>query len=378
MNFARSTSAGFQGTWQQQSQSFAWSRENDFLLTWDLPTSMMQINITASDAVQANGPLTLLHAIGTCQTGALASFLQKARESQKVSLHLVGVNSSLEPAMEWDRFLMGPLLEKHRRLVEAFNLPVTPFAGMTVSLLFSGTNRAVDTMQEVKRSGPFPEGYSESFVSGLYHSVVDEIPDLVLAINPGFAIYPSAWWPTLNKLHFLQVPIVATGYSGAFSANKASNIRKIYEHHRSFLPELEGQNLHLSKRPCRNLKECLRTWSSQGKVKVHELMGDSTRTTPTQQCQEEASTDEVRSVCGDLDGNAFLATRAGYKVRLSTHQPFAYCDEPARNFCQSSAVVSIFEPGRVNSESFDKDQGVPATLLRDDLYDKSWDRWLTV
>merc|ERR1712014_12818 len=74
------------------------------------------------------------------------------------------------------------------------------------------------------------------------------------------------------------------------------------------------------------------------------------------------------SVCGDLDGNAFLATKAGYKVRFSTHQPFAYCDEPSRQYCQSSAVVSIFEPDNVAAGSYDEGQIIPASILRDDLY----------
>merc|ERR1719401_738330 len=149
-----------------------------------------------------------------------------------------------------------------------------------------------------------------------------------------------------------------------------SNIRTVYEHHRTFQPQLDGHSLHFPKVQCRTLRECLRSWSSQGKVTVHDLSSDSFDTTlqSAQRCRDEVATSEVTSVCGDLDGNAFLATRAGYKVRLSTHQPFAYCDEPSLRYCQSSAVVSIFEPDSVAAGSYNEDPIIPDNVLRDDLY----------
>jgi hypothetical protein len=341
------------------------------MLTWDMPGTRQQLNITASDAVQANGPLTLLHAIGLCQqSGALALFMRKARDNQQVCLHIVGVNASLEPAMEWDRFLVGPLLPKHRRLVEAFNLPVTPFVGMTVSVLFSSNNRSKDEQRDVRRLGPFPDGYSERFSSGLYHSTVDETPDLVLAINPGFSLYPTGWWPTLRKLQSLQVPIIATGYSGAFDIGANSNIRAVYEHQRSLSPQLDGDKLRLPGPKCKTLIGCLRSLTSRGNIKLHQFSASLANPMPSfnQECRDYSPSLNAQTVCSDLDGNAYLASKIGYKVRLASHQPFAYCDDPGLKHCQSSAVVSVFEPGDAVTESPEGDESVPAEVIRDDLY----------
>lgn len=71
---------------------------------------------------------------------------------------------------------------------------------------------------------------------------------------------------------------------------------------------------------------------------------------------------EPETVCRDLDGNAFLARSAGYKVLLAGPQPFAYCDAPALKQCQSSAVVSVFEPIASKQVELQDQELVPAEL----------------
>jgi hypothetical protein len=369
LNFAGTASRGFQGEWLEKTHRFSWNRQKDFLLTWDAASSEKHVNVTASDAVRANGPLTLLYVLSMCKgNGAMASFLDAVAQRKKVHLHVIGVNPSLEPAMDWDHFLVGPLTQQEHRLVDAFNLPITPFAGMNISLLFSADDRVHKGQKYAVRGHAFPRGYSESYHTGLYHLSVNQAPDLVLAINPGFALYPGTWWPTLKKLQLLRIPIVATGYSGAFGLGGASSIRAVYEHDSRMRPQIAAGKLQLPSSHCGSLRGCLQRFASEGAVKVHRLEGAPVNRgdSNSMQCGEAGPTLEANTVCSDLNGNTFLAERAGYRAVLAIQQPFAYCDSPGLEQCQSSAVVSVFEPS--HTEASHHSGKVPADLVREDLH----------
>merc|ERR1719446_1552524 len=113
--------------------------------------------------------------------------------------------------MPWKEFLCGPLSERNRELVDAFGLPHTPLAGVRLSFLFNG---------DLVSKHPHRQHHGVMFTavqsSGLYHHTLHEVPDLVMAINPGFAHYAQNWWPTLRRLHDLKVPILATGFGQSF------------------------------------------------------------------------------------------------------------------------------------------------------------------
>lgn len=370
MNLAASTSKGFNGTWLQQEQRFSWGADKDFLLTWAVPRRgksnrllallrgsrvVANLNVTASQAARANGPLTLLYALSLCgEQGSLAAIMKRAQETKHVRLHVLGVNPWLEPAMQWKEFLVGPLSAESRRLVSVFKLPETPFKGVQVSMLFNGFDAKdgnTDRWAHLQRGPLYPDaGYSQKTVPGPYHSAVSEVPDLALAINPGFAHYPGTWWPTLKKLQLHKVPIIATGYSNSFFEG-SSNVRVVYEHDRAVFPELKGDDLYLP---------------PHSSVRVHNIREDSASWSnkPEGQCMKAISTTKSDTLCNDLDGNAFVTRSAGYGVRLLTRQPFSYCDSPESQQCQSSAVVSVFEPAEGD---FGSDNVAPASLLRDGL-----------
>merc|ERR1712070_273658 len=108
-------------------------------------------------------------------------------------------------------------------MISFFGLPEAPFAGLNVSLLLNteSNRKSLETKEEGwrKRWGPFWRGYSEMHKNGLYHEIVNETPDLVVALNPGFVHYPTKWWPTLQHLRQFGVPIIATGYANAFDTS---------------------------------------------------------------------------------------------------------------------------------------------------------------
>mmetsp|Transcript_12363 Transcript_12363/g.23145 ORF Transcript_12363/g.23145 Transcript_12363/m.23145 type:complete len:469 (+) Transcript_12363:128-1534(+) len=367
VTFARSTSMGFHGTWMQRQHGFSWSEDKDYLLTWAVPPRsnrllsllrgrrvVANVNVTASAAARANGPLTLLYALSLCSGhGSLPAVMKRAKETKKIQLHVVGVNRSLEPKMQWAEFLMGPLSAESRRLVKIFRLPETPFKGMKVSILFNGVgvdgkDGSLESWSDLRQHGKSPDGYFEQVVPGPYHAAVTDVPDLVLAINPGFAHYPATWWPTLTKLRSQRVPIIATGYSNSFFEG-TSNVRAVYEHDKRLRPTWRGYNLDLP---------------PDSSVRAHRTQEDPViDSQPQGQCLQALSTEKFDSLCNDLSGNAFVAGRAGYGVRLEARQPFSYCDSPATLQCQSSAVLSLFEPG----DGHHLGDAVPAKFLRDGL-----------
>merc|ERR1719428_2460200 len=197
-------------------------KETDgFVLTWEVPAVLgarpsfnvaRWINVTSLEARQMTGPLTLLLAFRICESAkALQPVLKKVRQKGQAHIHLLGVRDHIEPKMAWKRFLVGPLTNRDQVLVDAFGLPRTPLAGVAVSVLFNG--------YELSSTNATGDGglFNEARTSGLYHKTVTQVPDLVVALNPGFTHYLGNWWHTLRHLWHSQVPIVATGYGHTFS-----------------------------------------------------------------------------------------------------------------------------------------------------------------
>mmetsp|Transcript_27050 Transcript_27050/g.62530 ORF Transcript_27050/g.62530 Transcript_27050/m.62530 type:complete len:457 (+) Transcript_27050:65-1435(+) len=380
---------GFQGTWLEEQNRYSWNQDEDYFITWEAPPlssaaaprARAGFNMSATEAVLASGPLSVLYALTVCEThGALGKLLRKAYKTRSLNLHVIGVNTSLEPAMDWDKLLVGPVPHELHPILEAYGLPRAPFKGMKVHVLFSYSGRSNDIHLTARQRGPFTRGYSEEFVEGLYHMAVAETPDLVVAINPGFAHYPAAWWPTLRKLHASDTPIVATGYSNSFrdGVNRGS-AGPVYK-----MLASTGMTVPPSKaKPCTSLRGCLQqTLEPREKLAAIELHSvaqlapagsgnadsEPTRSTdplPTQCLAKPLQSVKVDTVCADLDGNALIADRAGFAVRLSSRQPFFYCDAPAQGLCSSSAAISVFEP-RADALEVEHEQ-VPTSLVRDDL-----------
>merc|ERR1719316_563890 len=141
----------------------------------------------------------------------------------EVKIHVIGIDPALEPLMVWDRLLVGPLTSFQRDVVKFFSLPETPFAGLKVSLVFSGdtSKHSPDAEEAIRqRQENLQPGYSEFHKAGVYHQVVKEVPDLAVVLNPGFAHYPTKWWPAMQRLRQLGVPIIATGYGDAFTTDR--------------------------------------------------------------------------------------------------------------------------------------------------------------
>eukprot|EP00746_Dinoflagellata_sp_MGD_P012036 gnl/MRDRNA2_/MRDRNA2_125492_c0_seq1.p1 gnl/MRDRNA2_/MRDRNA2_125492_c0~~gnl/MRDRNA2_/MRDRNA2_125492_c0_seq1.p1 ORF type:complete len:370 (-),score=63.54 gnl/MRDRNA2_/MRDRNA2_125492_c0_seq1:396-1505(-) len=203
-----------------------------YVLTWEVPAALHAppgisaleaqqhwkrwINVTALEARQMTGPLSLLLALRICEGAkALKPVLEKAFKKGEVRIHLLGVQDKIEPKMAWKRFLVGPLTNRDQLLVNTFGLPYTPLAGLNVSLLFSGDEF------DSSASGDLKGAFTEVHTSGLYHKTVKEIPDLAVALNPGFPHYLGNWWPTLRRLWSARVPIIATGYGHSFGTGFA-------------------------------------------------------------------------------------------------------------------------------------------------------------
>jgi len=370
---------GFQGTWLEDLNRYSWKQDEDYFITWEAPPARHGaharrdgFNMSATEAVLTSGPLSVLYALTMCEShGSLAKLLQKAYQTRSLNLHIVGVNASLEPAMDWDKLLVGPVPHDLQPVLEAYGLPRAPFKGMKVHIVFSYSGRSNDIHLTARQRGPFTAGYSEEFVEGLYHEAVADKPDLVVAINPGFAHYPAVWWPTLRKLHASNTPIVATGYSNSFlDGVSRGSAGPVYRMIASAGPT--------KARPCTSLRGCLQQTleprETLAAIELHSIAqlppadsgpAQSKEILATQCLAKPLQSVEVDSVCADLDGNALIADRAGFGVRLSTRQPFFYCDAPAEGLCSSSAVLSIFEP-RAEAGQVDHDE-VPLSLMRDDL-----------
>lgn len=285
----------------------------DYVLTWQVPQTSPHasqahkqfVNVSFSEARQLTGPLTLLFALSRSEAaGPLSLFLQRAREKRRAAIHIVGASSDLEPHMLWERFLVGPLSTRDEQIVETFRLPRTPLAGVKFSMLFNG-----DEINRHRRS----RHHGRTFTPGFYHKKVREVPDLVIAINPGFAHYAQDWWPTLRHLQGLQVPILATGFKESFMPGNA-------------LPALYKV-----------------TGGHGGKRTISAVNFDSTGTTSRHSSE--------LNICNDQDGNELVARNAGYTKTDAGQNPFIFCHlpDPHGGFpwklsCDGSAVFSVLLP----------------------------------
>lgn len=294
------------------------AEEKKYVLTWEVPPASVTaagqqrrlINVTNAEARHATGPLTLLLALRlSAENGALKSFMSKARRTGRARIHLLGVKRALEARMLWERFLVGPLSARDRHLVDTFELPRTPLAGLRVSLLFNGDALSSDVPRHHRGAK-----FTEAQTPGLYHLSVKEVPDLVMAINPGFAHYVQNWWPTLRRLERLRVPILATGFGQSFSPGSA--LRALF---RAGGP-----------------RERLRMKAVELYTPAGTLEGGS----PT------PGEGALGTVCSDREGNALVASEAGYAVRAVTRNPFVFCEASTTGHlnCQGSEVLSVLQP----------------------------------
>jgi len=391
---AKSKSSFVGGNWSKDQQKFLYTNapQRDFLLTWLGEGAM---NVTSTEAMKWAGPLTLLEVIKSCPSGSLATVLAKVQERGSLTLHLVGVSGGLEPMMDWDHFLMGPLSARQQQVVEAFSLPKTPFAGMEVSLTFS----EYEDSKHVRRKGPFASGYKEAFIFGKYHEVVKELPDLVLAMNPGFAHYPQSWWTTLRTLNNNGVTVVSTGYGDP--------LKTVYEYIPSQVELIRdsSKQLQLPEARVKSTRTAEFFTSPGGATTLVEGLVDVTdyvngeghiayskqvfpdsfaslATGPfVQFCQTANSTflvdggTEVSGICSDLNGTFFLSQQAGYSVKLSKKNTFQYCDHaPPHEQCDANGVVVLLEPAASTKPSAlaQKDSGtqfveVPGNLFQETI-----------
>eukprot|EP00746_Dinoflagellata_sp_MGD_P016033 gnl/MRDRNA2_/MRDRNA2_135964_c0_seq1.p1 gnl/MRDRNA2_/MRDRNA2_135964_c0~~gnl/MRDRNA2_/MRDRNA2_135964_c0_seq1.p1 ORF type:complete len:359 (+),score=48.96 gnl/MRDRNA2_/MRDRNA2_135964_c0_seq1:2-1078(+) len=248
--------------------------------------------------------------------------------------------------MAWKRFLVGPLTDRDQVLVDAFGLPRMPLAGVAVSLLFNGN--------ELSSTNATGDGglFNEARTSGLYHKTVTQVPDLVVALNPGFSHYLGNWWHTLRHLWHSQVPIVTTGYGHAFSGGGFA------------LPAL--YNLKYDADDATPLEEDAddhdKTVSllSQRQSGADPATLPDIQTFPVKQQQSASNTAcaESRSfvglpqhnatVCSDREGDALVAGQAGFEVLVTIKNPFVYC-RPLSPYdsapdCQGSEVLHVFDP----------------------------------
>lgn len=315
------------GVWNAEKQRFEFEPNKDFLYTWEASGSE-RINVTASDATQASGPLSLLSVLqrSEAEAGTLASRVKNAHRAGHLQVHLIGVDPTLEPMMLWHEFLAGPLPPEFQRIAKAFRLPVARFAGMNISLLFN----CYSCKWLAKRRAQFPPGYSEAYVSGAYHDVVSEIPDLVFMGNPGLAHYPQAWGKTLKELRLKGIPIIATGYGTNTYTGPYAAMDTIYKSDYILTANhAAGLNIH----HCKNMP-------------ILELEGGT--------------------LCGDMAANSFVADKMGYRVQLAERNPFSYCDNPSICWCDSSTVISLLEPKPAVHQDVD-----PNALLYRDVALKS-------
>jgi len=221
---------------------------------------------------------------------------------------------------------------------------------------------------------------------GLYHMIVDEVPDMAVALNPGFAHYAVQWWPTLSRLRSQGTPLIATGY-GAY-------LETFYEYDRRIVPIFDGSSLQLPTGQFRSTVSDVPYWYAPGGVywtnkqavhevdsyvdaksrviKVHNFPAEpeSPALPLPAACgvgngsQGSSQMAEVETVCSDLNGTAFLAGRVGFGVRFATKSPFKYCDDPIHGLCHPGDVVTLLEP---RASAPPVEDLPPPWLLRDTL-----------
>eukprot|EP00746_Dinoflagellata_sp_MGD_P001671 gnl/MRDRNA2_/MRDRNA2_103169_c0_seq1.p1 gnl/MRDRNA2_/MRDRNA2_103169_c0~~gnl/MRDRNA2_/MRDRNA2_103169_c0_seq1.p1 ORF type:complete len:465 (+),score=66.25 gnl/MRDRNA2_/MRDRNA2_103169_c0_seq1:94-1488(+) len=317
------------------------SEEPDaFVLTWEVPTVLQAssgmsilesqhnlkrwINVTALEARQMTGPLTVLLALRICEGATVLSpIFEKARGRGKIHIHLLGVQDKIEPQMAWKRFLVGPLTDRDRHLLDVFGLPHTPLAGVNVSLLFNG-NEFDSTA--TKQRGVFTEMHKV----GLYHQAVKEVPDLAIALNPGFPHYLGNWWPTLRRLWHSQVPILATGYGHSFGTGFA--VPALYNLGYDSNGRTKSTPLLATQEP---VAQTLPDSNSNARCANSTAFVGLPKKDPT--------------VCSDREGNALVADHAGFAVQVEIRNPFVFCSPPGTSTstsvnCQGSEVLSLFRP----------------------------------
>lgn len=369
-----------------------------YVLTWEVPAALRAesgvsvleaqhrleahqrwINVTALEARQMTGPLTLLLALRMCEGAkALKSGLEEARKRGQARIHLLGVQDEIEPQMAWKRFLVGPLTDRDQLLVDTFGLERTPLAGVKVSLLFNGNELFSHTP---RHKGMFSEAQS----SGLYHKKVKEIPDLAIMLNPGFPHYLGNWWPTLRRLWHAQVPIVATGYGHSFGNGFA--LPAVYNlgygaEGANVLPGVAAGHLKTASPPSSTKPAS----SQQSPV----LFADEKLKTSNFTCVDSKDfmrLPEKATDCSDRDGNALVVKEAGFEELFAVRNPFVFCSpfsmyETSAN-CQGSEVLSVLQPkasgkhtllalefngslnaGADHQEDKGKEENIPGTLAK--------------
>lgn len=301
----------------------------------DANSEVAKINLTQTEAIQAAGPLTFLNVLTHAGANTeLHSRVQAARATGKLTLHVIGINTQLEPHMAWKRYLCGPLREPEQRLVTAFNLPEAPFSNIHVSLVFNGFGHFADITKHPEQS----IGYSETYAKGLYTNAVSTRPDVAFFMNPGFASEPELWWPVLCHLHAERVPMIVTGYG--------ENMPAVYAHNGDqATPSWIGTTLLLpgdwslvntEAMDNRLLVQRYEQKAVKGRVGATAMVAHAeTALGPLQ---------PSHPVCGDEAGTFFMAERTDLAVRLATNNPFIYCDYPLNFDCNSNAMLFLLEP----------------------------------
>lgn len=201
-------------------------------------------------AKQLSGPLTLLQILNRCsQNVHLQYVLGKAREKGMLQVHIIGANDTLEPAMAWAGVLggwnlkstkskqrapetvvgMAKLAAEASLLKTQWELPPA-FADLNLHLVFNGFERresrfgkgifdsshchrttwlagATAGRDDRVRIECLVGKYGSEAVVGLGKS----IPDLAVALSPGFGLEPENWKDSINYLLDHEVPTLVTG-----------------------------------------------------------------------------------------------------------------------------------------------------------------------
>jgi len=345
--------------WQSPKQGKA---ENPLLLTWSMHDEAA-VNVSEVQAVEAAGPLTLLRALahaGQNEKSALSAALAVVRTRGELRLHLLGVNFNLEPQMAWENFLVGPLTPEQRHLVEAFDLPVTPFSGMKVKVVFSGMGDQAENDAILADLGGIRgsvlNSYHEEFRYGFYHEAVNEPADIAMSLNPGLAHYPMLWYTSISRLRRQGVPFIVTG--------AGNQVERIYEYDRHFVPEFHGHSLHLQSNSLRRVQKSHEDFLAPI-FPGFEKAGEEPNPRTVEKYQDSEghallvrymsrresahlglSQSSASEICSDAGGNRYMAGRAGYIVSSSSKNPFVFCDDHHPLYCNSNGVVQLLEPSR--------------------------------
>jgi len=216
-------------------------------------------------------------------------------------------------------------------------------------------------------------GYSEKFAKGLYHDAVHERPDLVVAMNPGFASEPTLWWPTLHYLSSHGIPILGTGYG--------NDAMTLYRYDSAVTIDEGARSAHfpgaLRRKSMKNIysKDSEASFhvenyvSERGnKVRVYQpFERDMKNHRGSVVCKERPQNERKGPTCGDGAGTSYMAQMVGYGMPLNSWNPFVYCDRVKDLDCTSNGMLFVLttEASKIAASA-----SPPSSLFRKLLLDE--------